>query len=102
MIVIFRFAQMQHSRELPSKLLYQWIQKKGRPINKTNTHFEIPEAEQNKVTLDLYKELNSENSETSRVAFICKFVNMQFGISLTSKEFYDLLNGKGKKGGKRR
>lgn len=97
-----KFAQMQYDRELPSKLLYQWIQKKGRPVHRTITSFELPEDEQNKATVDLYKQLNPETSDVSRVAFICKFVNMQYGISITSKEFNDILNGKTKKASKRR
>ncbi|XP_068243558.1 uncharacterized protein [Palaemon carinicauda] len=97
-----KFAQMQYSRELPSKLLYQWIQKKGRPINRTITSFEIPEDEQNKAMLSLYNDLNPETSDVSRIAFICKFVNMQYDISLTPREFNDLLNGKVKKTPKKR
>lgn len=96
-----KFAVMQYGHELPSKLLYQWVQKKGRTVQRTVTNYELPEAEQKESILEFYGRLNPDISETSRIAFTCKFLHMQHGVKLTSKEFYKWLNDKGKKAGKR-
>lgn len=92
---------MKYDQELPSKLLYQWVQKKGRPVLKTVQKYELPEREEKEVVINFFKSLNPELPEASRVAFTCKFMQTQFGVSIQSKQFYNMLNEKGKKSTRR-
>ncbi|XP_045616497.1 uncharacterized protein [Procambarus clarkii] len=97
-----KFASMKYDRELPSKLLYQWVQKKGRVVEKTVNSYDLPENEQKETMVNFFKSLNPDLSETSRVAFTCKFMHTQFDIAVQSKQLYSMLNEKGKKATKRR
>ncbi|KAG7167855.1 uncharacterized protein LOC121868030 isoform X2 [Homarus americanus] len=97
-----KFASMKYDRELPSKLLYQWVQKKGREVQKTVHSYDLPKQEQNDTMVNFFKSLDPDLSETSRVAFTCKFIQTQFGITVNSKQLYSMLNDKGKKTTRRR
>lgn len=92
-----KFALMKYDQELPSKLLYQWIQKKGRTIEKTISCYDLPETDRVNIMIDFFNSLRPEISETSRVAFTCKYMHTQFGIVINSKLFYSMLNKEGKK-----
>lgn len=94
---VCRFAKMKYDQELPSKLLYQWVQKKGRTVNKTIQKYELPENEEKEVVINFFRSLNPELPEASRIAFTCKFMQTQFGVTIQSKQFYNMLNEKGKK-----
>lgn len=97
-----KFASMKYDRELPSKLLYQWVQKKGRTIQKTVNSYDLPEKEQKETMVQFFKSLNPDLSEATRVAFTCKFMQTQFGVAVQSKQFYSVLGDTGKKSSKRR
>ena len=93
---------MQYDRELPSKFLYQWVQKKGRVIDRKETNFQLDESQQKENILDFYRSLNTSQSEASRVSFVIKYVKSQYGVTLTSKQLFSWLSDKGKKSGKKR
>lgn len=92
-------------KELPSKLLYQWIQKKGRENLRTVSTFTVPEGgEQKQTALKVFLDLNDSSSETARINYTLKYLDVQYGLNITSKQLYDWLTEKpsAKKGGRRR
>ncbi|XP_063610686.1 uncharacterized protein LOC134784524 isoform X2 [Penaeus indicus] len=97
-----KYVSMKYSREFSSKTLYQWVQKKGRSVSTEVTNYELPESKHQETTLTFFRSLDPSLSEASRIAFTCKFMQTQYGVSVTSKNLYDWLNDKGKKSTRRR
>ncbi|XP_076058282.1 uncharacterized protein LOC143035291 [Oratosquilla oratoria] len=97
-----KYASMIYDRELPSKLLYQWIQKKGRQVYTSGGNFSLPEGKRKETAVSLFKELKDIHSEQSRISFTCKYMHSQYGFNLTSKDLYTWLNEKEKKTPKRK
>ncbi|XP_037775141.1 uncharacterized protein LOC119572231 isoform X2 [Penaeus monodon] len=97
-----KYVSMKYSREFSSKTLYQWVQKKGRSVSTEVTNYELPESKHQETTLTFFRSLDPNLSEASRIAFTCKFMQTQYGVSVTSKNLYDWLNDKGKKSTRRR
>ncbi|KAK3892821.1 hypothetical protein Pcinc_003409 [Petrolisthes cinctipes] len=94
-----KYAEMKYGQELPSKQLYQWVQKKGRVVNKPapGTSYDLPEGERKETAVTLYRSLDTEFPENKRINFTCQYFQKQFGVPLTSKQLYDMLSDKGKK-----
>ncbi|XP_047484259.1 uncharacterized protein LOC125035970 isoform X2 [Penaeus chinensis] len=97
-----KYVSMKYSREFSSKTLYQWVQKKGRSVSTEVTNYELPESKHQETTLTFFRSLDPNLSEASRISFTCKFMQTQYGVSVTSKNLYDWLNDKGKKSTRRR
>ncbi|RXG52161.1 hypothetical protein Avbf_15323, partial [Armadillidium vulgare] len=100
-----KYVSLYMDKELPSKLLYQWVQKKGRENLRTAATFTVPEGEQQKqVALKVFRDLNDSSSETARINYTLKYLDVQYSLNITSKQLYDWLSEKptAKKGGRRR
>ena len=88
---------MQFERELPSKLLYTWIQKKGRQVYSSENNYKLDKEETKENAIKFFHTLNKNESENGRVAFVIKYFKAQFNINVTSKELNAWLSDKGKK-----
>ncbi|KAB7507816.1 hypothetical protein Anas_06673 [Armadillidium nasatum] len=100
-----KYVSLYMDKELPSKLLYQWVQKKGRENLRTVSTFTVPEGEQQKqVALKIFRDLNDSSSETARINYTLKYLDVQYSLNITSKQLYDWLSEKptAKKGARRR
>ncbi|XP_018011986.1 mediator of DNA damage checkpoint protein 1 [Hyalella azteca] len=95
-----KYALLQYDRDLSSKLLYQWIERKGRTIQREVTDFNLPETEQKSTVLKLFSSLSEVQNEATRVSFVLKFIQTQYGVTITSKQLYTWLKEKPKKGKK--
>lgn len=98
--LIPRYALIQYDRDLSSKLLYQWLERKGRPVHREVTDYTLAEVDQKGTVLDLYRKLSDVQSEATRVSFTLKFIQAQYGVAITSKQLFGWLKEKPKKGKK--
>lgn len=94
---------MRFGQDLPSKQLYQWVQQKGRTVHPRLDTYTLPGGKEgvNSAAAELFRSLNSDVSESKRVAFTCRFMQTQYGAEISSKELYAILSGGGKKRGGR-
>lgn len=95
-----KYALIQYDRDLSSKLLFQWLERKGRPSQREVTDYSLPEEDQKTTVLDLYRKLSDVQSEATRVSFTLKFIQAQYGVAITSKQLFGWLKEKPKKGKK--
>uniref|UniRef100_A0A6A7FPJ1 Mediator of DNA damage checkpoint protein 1-like n=2 Tax=Hirondellea gigas TaxID=1518452 RepID=A0A6A7FPJ1_9CRUS len=95
-----KYALIQYDRDLSSKLLYQWLERKDRVVNRQVTQFVLNEADQKNTVLELYRSLSIVPSEATKVSFTLKFIQAQYGVAVTSKQLFSWIKEKPKKGKK--
>ncbi|KAF2363607.1 hypothetical protein FHG87_005638 [Trinorchestia longiramus] len=95
-----KYALIQYDRDLSSKLLYQWLERKGRAVQLEVTDFNLAEADQKGTVLRLFNSLSDVQNEATRVSFVLKFMQTQYGVTVSSKQLYTWLKEKPKKGKK--
>ena len=94
---MFRYALLQYNRDLSSKLLFQWVERKGRDVQRQVTDFTLQESAVKSTVLELFKSLSDVQAEATRVSFTLKFMQSQYRASVTSKQLYGWLNEKPQK-----